>query len=64
MVGTILLMFVAVVFERRYKKCSGYFGVEGILSKMVSEEECMDRIVRFFRNTLGVFIVKILLLEI
>jgi hypothetical protein len=50
-IGFILLMILAVISERRCRKCNGYFGVEAIDSKLVSEKHFKDRIVRVFRNT-------------
>lgn len=50
-VGSVLLMVLAVTFERRCRKCAGYFGIETIDSKLVSETEHSDRIVRVYRNT-------------
>lgn len=49
--GVILLAVFVVIFERRCRKCKGYFGIEIIDSKLVSEKHFKDRIESVFRNT-------------
>jgi len=39
LIGVLLLSILSVVFNRRCKKCKGYFGIEVIDSKLVDEKE-------------------------
>jgi len=57
-VGIVLLAIFSLIYERRCpnKKCRGYFGIERIISKRVSEKEKYRTnshiaIERIFRNT-------------
>lgn len=53
--GTVLLMSLAVVFERRCHNCNGYFGIRRVASKEVDREivetKQDTRITPIYRNT-------------
>ena len=53
--GTVLLIALAVVFERRCRNCNGYFGIRRVASKEVDREivktQQDTRITPIYRNT-------------
>lgn len=54
-IGAILLMIFVVIFQRRCRKCNGYFGIETIDSRKVDEKvyetKTETRIEKVYRNT-------------